>query len=384
MVRLNPLLLLVLLPLLAGCYRSDPQGYLPGPGVAWSYSLGNARDLTADYIGDNIIVCSSSGALDWVDIRSGSVRYSVTDPQLYGNGLMWFASPDGQVYYMLRDGYSSPVPGMPYQEKLSCRDSSGELQWELLMPAGDSLTSSAIAADRLFLILESGNVMAVSRQGEMLWFRDLNAERLTGFAAFVSRQLVYLNRDGLLCVADMEGAPIWRSEDSLGYFSSTLELADGSLAIYDYPLALRYYDPAGTLLWRADFPDYQPGRGSLDGGDDVTEFSVDRMLDALPGGGCAVAHPDGRISAFDAAGRQLWRSEATGQAMLICADERGNVYGSVRGAELHAYDSQGSLAWIEDKLGPMNSAPSVDGLGHVYVETGSYLFCLDPAIPEIR
>jgi len=385
--RLYPLLTLCCILLLYGtaCQREKSRTSGPGPDLIWSYHLGSARDLTADYIGDGILIASSSGSLDWVDVRTGSARYSVSDPNMYNNGLMWFASPDGQVYYMLRGGYTSYTPGGgPPPEILNCRDSAGRLQWQIRMPPGEYLSSTAIAADRIFIILDSGNVMAVSRAGEMLWFRDLQAERLTGFAAFVSRQLVYIDKAGYLAVADMQGDLIWKSANPMGFYSSTLELEDGSLALYDYPLALRYFDEQGQLLWRADFAEYGPDQDGMQGGSLVSQFNVDRMLDALPGNGCAVAHPDGRISAFSADGRLLWRSAATGSAQLICSDERGNVYGSVRGGSLYAYDSQGRLAWKEDSLGQLNSAPSTDGLGQIYIESDSTLFCLRPRIPEIR
>lgn len=386
MDRLTPLIALCLLLIAGtGCQRGTTGGYGQGPDVLWSYHLGSSRDLTADYIGDNILIASSTSSLDWVDVRTGSARYSVSDPNMYNNGLMWFASPDGQVYYMLRTGYSSYTPGGgPPPEVLNCRDSAGKLQWEVNMPPGDYLSSTAIAADRIFLILDSGNVMAVSRQGEMLWFRDLHAERLTGFAAFVSRHFVYIDKDGYLSVADMEGELVWKSDHPMGYFSSTLELEDGSLALYDYPLVLRYYNQQGELLWRADFDDYRPDAKGLTGGDMVSQFNVDRMFDALPGNGCAVAHPDGAISAYDSAGKLLWRSQPTGTAQLICSDEHGNVFGSVRGGSLNAYDAIGRLVWVEDGLGLLNSAPSTDGLGQVFIETDSTLFCLRPRIPEIK
>ncbi len=384
MARLCPrLLVLSLLALLcAACNRhGSSSGTELSPQVVWTYHLGTARDLTADYIGDDILVCSSANALDWVDTRTGSVLHSVTDPQMYGNGLIWFASPDGQVFYMLRGGYTASGSLAPPADALSCRNSAGELQWETRLPAGLELISTAIATDRIFLIMSDGSVMAVRRNGEMLWYRQLDAVRLTGFAAYVSQQLVYLDREGYLCVADLDGNLVWRSEELMGFYSSTLELPDGSLALYDFPLALRCFDTTGKLLWRADFPEYSPGRGRLDGAGNINQFTVDRMVDALPGNGCVVAHPDGRISAYDNAGKLLWRSQPTGQAQLICSDAAGNVFGSVRGGSLYAFDSQGQLVWEFDKLGMLNSAPSVDGRGHLFVESNFELFCLDPQLP---
>ena len=128
MDRLTPLIALCLLLIAGtGCQRGTTGGYGQGPDVLWSYHLGSSRDLTADYIGDNILIASSTSSLDWVDVRTGSARYSVSDPNMYNNGLMWFASPDGQVYYMLRTGYSSYTPGGgPPPEVLNCRDSAGK------------------------------------------------------------------------------------------------------------------------------------------------------------------------------------------------------------------------------------------------------------------
>lgn len=370
-----------LLPLLAllcaSCLDSGRRSGVT-PQVLWQLNLHGARDLTADYIGDNIIICSTSTSLDWVDVRNGSIVYSVTDPQMYGGGTIWFASPDGQVFYMMRDSSYSYGGTQQPSEILSCRDVRGELQWEVSMPPGRSLISTAIGEDRIFLILNDGHVMAVSRGGDTLWYRQLEAVRLTGFAAYISKQLIYLDRDGYLCVADKEGELQWKSPEQMGFYSSTLELPDGSIALYDFPLALRLFSSEGELLWREEFREYSPGRGKLGGASDVSQYSVDRMLDALPGNGVVVAHPDGRLSAYDHAGELLWRSIQTGKAHLICSDSAGNVYGSVRGGNLYAFDSRGRLAWEMDSLQVLNSAPSVDVMGRLFVETETDLYCLDP------
>ena len=375
--------------LCAACHDAA-AGYAGQPVLQWSYKLGTARDLTADYIGGDTLICSSASSLDWVDVHSGRPRYTLSDPQMYGGNLLWFASPDGQVFYMLRSGmFYYNGNGQPQADVLSCRNSVGDLEWEISMPAGEQMISSAIGEDRIFLILSSGYVMAVSRSGDTLWYRQLDAVRLTGFAALISRQLVYLDRSGFLCVANEDGELIWRTDEKLGYYASTLELEDASLAVYDYPLALRYFDPAGRLVWRAEFPEYAPGHRNLRGGAGISAYNVDRMLDALPGNGCVVAHADGRLTAFDAAGRRLWRSRQTGQAPLICADRQGNVYASMQqdplsalsglqSGELYAWDARGRLAWRYKPPGSLNSAPSVDEFGQVYVETETDLYCLDP------
>lgn len=382
--RLSLLILPLLAMLCSSCLDSHGKGAAAAqqPKVLWSYRLGTARDLTADYIGDNTIVCSSTASLDWVDTRDGRLRHQVSDSQIYGPGLIWFAAPDGQVFYMMQNNiynYSNRPDEAP-ADVLSCRNSEGDLEWEASIPAGEQLISSAIGPDRVFLILGNGNVMAISRAGETLWYRQLDAVRLTGFAAFISERLIYLDRDGHLCVANQDGELIWRSDEQLGFYSSTLELEDGSLALYDYPLALRYFDDVGNLLWRADFTDYAPGRGKLQGGADVSQYEVDRMIDALPGNGVAVAHPDGRISAYDAGGDLLWRSRAIGQAPLICTDLNGNVFVVKQGDSISAYNGSARPVWVYDQLGNLNSAPSVDNQGHVFVETDTDLYCLDTGI----
>jgi outer membrane protein assembly factor BamB len=379
-LRCLSLLLLPLLALLCGsCLYGSGKGTELQPKVLWSYRLGSARDLTADYIGDNTIVCSSTASLDWVDTRNGQLRHQVSDPQSYGPGLIWFAAPDGQVFYMMQNNFYnySNRPGEAKADVLSCRGSDGNLEWEVSIPAGEQLISSAIGPDRVFMILGNGCVMAVSRAGETLWYRQLDAVRLTGFAAFISSRLIYLDRSGQLCVANEDGDLIWRSEEQLGFYSSTLELEDGSLALYDYPLALRYFDDSGQLLWKAEFSEYAPGRGRLNGAANVSQYEVDRMLDALPGNGVAIAHPDGRISAYDASGDLQWRSQAVGQAPLICTDLAGNVFVVKQGESISAFKDSGRPAWVFEQLGNLNSAPSVDNQGHVFVETDSDLYCLD-------
>ena len=182
-------------------------------------------------------------------------------------------------------------------------------------------------------------------------------------------------------MADYDGNMIWQSEEKMGFYSATFELPDGSLALYDFPLALRYFDSQGRLQWREEFDDYAPGRSNLQGASNVSEYNVDRMIVGMPGNGCAVAHPDGRISAFDASGKLQWRSVPTGASQLICSDSSGNVYASVRGGSLYAFSSNGKLVWEHDKLAGLNSAPSVDPMGNLYIETISDLYCLDPNMP---
>jgi outer membrane protein assembly factor BamB len=308
---------------------ASPEG--PPPPLAWS--VGQAQ--TSKYDG----------------VRLGAFALDGTFYAVNGKSVVALSSQGQERWRTPLGGDSYPDPPrwltprslvVRAARRLVVLDLEGRVLWELAAPNRSEISLLAIGAEGpLAFCVGSGWVRVFSAHGRELWNRRFDPHQVSGLAADDEGH-VYVAVEGRLFAFGVRGEPRWKHGDGRAPTSSPQA----------GPTVL---GPDGVLYTTSAWSILAIGRDGVVRWQDVgygTACATQGLSWVDDGSVLAACHDT--VSAYSREGRQEWRFQATGAAVVgaPAVDEAGTVYVASEALRPGSgYEKYGRLSALSSKTG---------------------------------
>ncbi len=234
--------------------------------------------------GEVLALAANSGALQWRQRLDGALS---GPPSVDG----------GRVYVIGRNGSAAALDG-----------ASGRILWQLdgAARAGGMLGSGAAGVDggRVYLPFSSGQIMAVSREGDTLWSAAVAGQRLgrayggfgdvTGDPAIVGGTIYVGTAAGRMAAIDAgTGQRIWAAGE--GALNAPLVVGGSVFVVNDQARLVRLNAQTGDVIWSQTMPYFKNEKPKR------MKAITAHYGPVLAGGHIVVASGDGTLRLFDPA-----------------------------------------------------------------------------------
>ncbi len=266
--------------------------------------------------------------------------------------------------------------------ELLALDSAGEERWRL--KTGLVLHAPVLSGENLLVSTQESHLMAVSRNGNVLWDRPVGYGGVSPACAAGDR--VYAGSlAGELVAFEADGSEAWRFKTVGGIQQAALHTPEGGLFVRDDRGGVYGLSASGEQLWKLDTQGCGPLARGADGSILVSDWKDLKAVDPATGavrwqvpasiprdcgptvaadGTIYVPSWDKKLQALNPDGTEKWRAEGpVGLATtpLLSGDQQTVV---VRGwdRQVLAFGVEGSLRWVAPTF-RYNGASIMSNLG---------------------